>query len=346
MSLFSFFSRKIKVNDEHLSRTVFYLYPQRKTKSVKLNRELELYPNQICVFVHKKHAYDAFTSPNTYQLNANSLPALFKGAGYNKPNSKGKLRTKYAFRIYFTNTLGKYCHVEINRFSFKDYFYGRQKANFYFHINFNFSDARKFLSEVISQTGKEPTNANINKVISIFFAKHIKKYISKQNFSLGDALHYTTMVDNELTKHLSEKLSSCGICDLSVTIGDIEMKEDLERDIVFNKKLPSYMQKEVDKNDKKRPFSITYDGVPMNVTYDVPKHFSHNSLAQKYSLRGIGIINKKDDSEYTITTLAGAVDENGKPIDKKTIQNGKYCLYCNKLIPTDSVYCPYCRKEQ
>ena len=85
--------------------------------------------------------------------------------------------------------------------------------------------------------------------------------------------------------------------------------------------------------------------MPINVKFDVPEHYTHNNLAQKYSLRGLGIRVSKDESEYQVTTLAGNIDEYGNPTDKKQVQVGKYCLYCHKLIPTDSAYCPYCSKE-
>ena len=345
MGLFSIFKKHIKVDDDKLQNVIFYAYPARKTRRVKINTELTLGQNQICVFSTKHMACDTFTMPNTYQINANSLPTLFKKAGFNKPNSKGKVATKYTFNVFFASNLGKYCQVKIKNALIKDNFYGKQKATFIFNVNFNISSASDFLNALFT-ISHNLTNANMQKVTSKLFAYHIKKYIAKRHFTLGDAIHYTHMVHDEMTKELSSKFDTFGVKDLSITLEDVILKADLERDIIFNKHLPSYMQKEVDKFDKKKPFTISRDGVPINVTYDVPEHYSHNSLAQKYSLRGIGIINQKDDAEYTVTTLAGGVDEYGKPTDKKITQSGKYCLYCNKLIPMDSVFCPYCCKEQ
>ena len=337
-----FFQRTIKVKPEKLaSCDIFYLYPARKTRKVKINRKLVLLQDQQCTFAYKDRAYETFNNPNTYELNGNSLPTMFKQCKFNKPNRKGVISPYFKCKIYYYTTERKVVECSLKKFRFKDYDYGKQRADFYFKFDFCITNATEFLNNLLIKSNGKFANKNQEKYLYKIFEKDIRKWLNSKNFSLNDLVHYTKGYNDELTKLLSKKHDMLGIELKQISIVDIDLKEAIKSQIIHNKKISSDMEKKLEK----KGFTVTKDGEELQTEFKMADVYSHDNLGDKYVNKEMGIINQKDDSEYKVTTLAGAKDEYGNPSDKQEVKVGKYCLYCGKLIPTDSIYCPYCQKE-
>ena len=330
------FKKKFVINENKCKSLPLYLIKKRKTKKIKINSILSLSePYRVC-FCYNNEPYDVFENENNYTLNGNSLPNLFKAGKFNKPNAKNYISPYFNANIWCVTKNYFFLNYKIKSMRFKDADYGAQKTYFAFEAEIKIDNLSLFFKQFL-HSFPHSTTKNFNNKLSIWFEKVTRKWLSKHKFTLNDIICYTKAYEDELTSLLEHKLASASIIVKNIKIVDALPKENILNDIINNTRAISAIEKTLKKHD----FSVMIDGVEIEKSFEMSARYKVGSLKEKYKNKSMGIIVKRDNSEYKVTTLAGNKDEYGNECDAK-IEIGKKCEFCGKLIPTDSTFCPYC----
>lgn len=337
MCLFSLFHKKFQVRETELQNTICYMVKKNKTKKIKLNKELVLPQNCHCVFCYNAKPYDVFVNANTYVLNGNSLPELFKAGGFNKPNRKNYISPYFHCNIWYVPLIRKEIELEIKKIVVKDKEYGKQKTSFKFNIQLQVVDTKIFIKNLLYSFPRSNTKI-VDSNIKKWFYKDLRKWIIKRDYTFSDIIRYTKGYNDELTKILKEKYLPYGLEIKSVNVVDVIIDEKILQEILNSKKIASNIERKLKKFD----FQVYNDGVEVQKEFEMSRRQMIGSLQEKYYNERHGIKVEKDNSEYKITTLAGNKDENGLESEEKKEVVGKMCVYCGKLVPSDSTFCPYC----
>lgn len=335
MSLFSFFSRKIKVSQKALDSNICVIYNKWKSRKIKLNTELFLPEQTQAVFSLGKEVCEVFKNPEKYVLNGNSLPNLFRKGDFNKPNSKNYISPYFRCNIWFIKKHTNEMQIVMKKYRFKDEEYGRQRVDFFYDVRFDVEDGPLFVKKLL-QSGLGIGTKNTQKAIYGWIYKDLKKWLSKRNFTLKDLVKFTKMYNDNLSKNFEEKYKSYGISITYLRIQDVALDLEIERQIINSANVASDIQKRLKKFD----FEVYSDGVPMQKQFEMGRNYTAGSLQDKFKNKQNGLEVVKDESEYTIKVLASSNKE-----EEGTTKSGKYCLCCGKFIPLDAYFCPYCSMD-
>lgn len=326
-----FFYRQIKVKENVLRSSICYMVPYRKTKRIKLNKELVLPSNCSCVFCYHGKVYECFEKENVYELNGNSLPKLFKFGGFNSKGNNGY----FCCKIWYVPKGDCEVNFKIKKAKLKDVEFGKVKGNYTFSVIFSISDPQLFIEHLIKSFNVR--NSKVGKAISHWFIRDVKKWFGKAKFTFSDLFAFTNAFSEELTKNFKKKYQTYGLDVQEISIIDIDAKEEILDNALNQTSIESSIQKKLKKYD----FDVLQDGQVIEKSFQMSGKYTINSLKENYKRKKSAETVLKDDSVFEVKTLAGK-DDAGNEICDDSSREGKYCLVCGKFVPKDSTFCPYC----
>jgi len=271
MGLFG--KKKLRVDIDDISN-YFCVRHKKSNKKLKLNTQCIVPDDCVCVFCYYDKPCDVLKT-GEYELNGNSLPVLYKKGKFNKPNKRNYIPNYFYANIFFASTNNVWIEFDIDKFKVKDRVYGNQKINFSFKINIKINDALKFFKSLLYQRPHISTRGVIPE-LAHWFKTDIRKYLKRQGYNIDDYMCYTRGFNAELQTLLADRFVSVGIEITETILEDIQMSDELVREINDNRRL-SY---EIHSSLKDFDIAVNNDGYKTSVDFARSREQLEGSLAE------------------------------------------------------------------
>ena len=274
MGLFSrLFAKKITVKEEDL-QSYFCVKHKKSGRKIKLNSKCIVPDGCICIFCHKRKPCDTLNA-GTYELNGNSLPIIYKKGGYNKPNKKNYVKNYFIANIWFISQDNLTIDFDLDKFVVKDRVYGKQKIDFSFRVTLKITDSKQFLKSILFESPRLSTRNVINKITG-WLRGDIKKFLKRQGYNIDDYSCYTKGFQRGLNDLLNQRFATCGIEILETILEDIQMPDELLREIADNRNLSLKIHSSI----KDFEMAMNDDGYVAGVNFERSSEQTEGSILQ------------------------------------------------------------------